>query len=252
MREVVVTGMGAVTPLGVGARTLHERWTAGAVGVRDGEAPCADFQPSDFLSKKEQRRADRFTQLALVAASEALREAGWTDEDSPYTPERSGCIVGTGIGGIGTIEDAHTILGDRGAQAVPPLAVPLMMSNAAPAAIAMRHGLKGQVYGTVSACAAGAHAIGAATRAIQYGDADTVVTGGAEAALTPLSRAAFAALDAVSKEGRSLPFDARRDGFVMGEGAGILVLEEGRRRAPAGRRSSAASAATRPPPTRST
>jgi len=227
MREVVVTGMGAVTPLGVGARTLHERWTAGAVGVRDGEAPCADFQPSDFLSKKEQRRADRFTQLALVAASEALREAGWTDEDSPYTAERSGCIVGTGIGGIGTIEDAHTILGDRGAQAVPPLAVPLMMSNAAPAAIAMRHGLKGQVYGTVSACAAGAHGIGAAMRAIQYGDADTVVTGGAEAALTPLSRAAFSALDAVSKEGRSLPFDARRDGFVMGEGAGILVLEEG-------------------------
>jgi 3-oxoacyl-[acyl-carrier-protein] synthase II len=241
VREVVVTGMGAVTPLGVGARTLHERWTAGAVGVRDGEAPCADFQPSDFLSKKEQRRADRFTQLALVAAVEALREAGWTDEDSPYAPERSGCIVGTGIGGIGTIEDAHTILGERGAQAVPPLAVPLMMSNARPAAIAMRHGLKGQVYGTVSACAAGAHAIGAATRAIQYGDADTVVTGGAEAALTPLSRAAFAALDAVSKEGRSLPFDARRDGFVMGEGAGILVLEEGRRPAPAGRRSSDAS-----------
>ena len=225
-REVVITGLGAVTPLGVGARTLHERWSAGACGVQDGEAPCADFVATDFFSVKEARRADRFTQLAIAAADEALKDSGFADE-LPYEAGRIGCIIGTGIGGIGTLEDNHDVLRDQGAQRVSPLAVPLMMSNAGSAAVAMRHGLRGQSYGVVSACAAGAHAIGAAARAIQCGDADAIVTGGSEAALTPLARAAFGALAATSPSGVSRPFDVRRDGFVMGEGAGVLILEDG-------------------------
>jgi 3-oxoacyl-[acyl-carrier-protein] synthase II len=226
MREVVITGLGAVTPLGVGAPTLHERWSAGACGVRDGEAPCADFAPNDFLSTKEARRADRFTQLAIAACDEALADAGW-DAEAPYEPGRIGCIFGTGIGGIATLEASHSQLESKGPGAVSPLAVPLMMSNAGAAALAMRNNLRGPVYGVVSACAAGAHAIGSAMRAIQCGDATAVITGGSEAALTPLARAAFAALDATSSCGISRPFDARRDGFVMGEGAGVLVLEDG-------------------------
>jgi len=225
MREVVVTGIGAVTPLGVGASVLHQRWKAGVTGVVDGEAPCADFVATDFLSVKEARRSDRFTQLAIVAADEAVADAGWGDA-LPYDPARVGCIVGTGIGGIGTLEAAHTTLRDSGPGQVTPLAVPLMMSNAGSAAVAMRLNLRGHVYGIVSACAAGAHALGAATRAIQVGDAEAVVAGGSEAALTPLARAAFGALDATSTIGISRPFDARRDGFVMGEGAGMLILEE--------------------------
>jgi 3-oxoacyl-[acyl-carrier-protein] synthase II len=226
IREVVITGVGAVTPLGVGAHTLHERWSAGVCGVSGGVAACADFEVTDFLSIKEARRADRFTQLALVACGEALDDAGWS-EDPPYRPEELGCIVGTGIGGLATIETNHTQLAEG--SPVSPLAVPLMMSNAGAAALAMRHELRGPVYGVVSACAAGAHAIGSAARAIACGDAAAIVTGGSEATLTPLARAAFAALDATSQCGVSRPFDARRDGFVMGEGAAVLVLEDGER-----------------------
>ncbi len=228
MREVAVTGMGAVTPLGVGARALHARWAGGAVAIYDGEAPCTGFDPLDFLSRKEARRADRFTQLGLVSACEAIEDAGWTD-GAPYAAERIGCILGTGIGGISTLEENFGVLRDHGPARVAPLAVPLMMSNAGAAAIAMRHDLRGTVFGVVSACAAGANAIAAATRAIQCGDADAMLAGGSEAALTPLARAAFAALDAVSKIGESRPFDVRRDGFILGEGAGVLVLEDAAR-----------------------
>lgn len=224
-RRVVITGMGAVTPLGVGARTLHERWSAGECGIEDGEAACADFDPTSVMSTKEARRSDRFTQFAVVACAEALAEAGWED-GPPYEAERIGCILGTGIGGIGTLEANHQKLLEQGAGHVSPLAVPLMMGNAGAASLSMRYGLRGVSYGIVSACAAGSHAIGAAARAIQAGDTDAMVTGGSEAALTPLSKAAFEALDAMSDEGVSRPFDARRDGFIMGEGAGVLVLEE--------------------------
>jgi 3-oxoacyl-[acyl-carrier-protein] synthase II len=224
VRTVVVTGVGAVTPLGVGAPTLHERWSAGASGVAGGEAPCADFDPTAHLSRKEAKRSDRFTQLAVVAAGEAVTHAGW--DDLPYDPDRVGCIIGTGIGGMATFEDQCNVLATAGPGKVSPLAVPLLMGNAGAAAVSMRHGLFGPSFGVVSACAAGAHAIGAATRAIQCGDADAMVTGGSEAALTPLARAAFASLDATSTTGISRPFDARRDGFVMGEGAAVLVLEE--------------------------
>ncbi len=226
MTQVVVTGIGAVTPLGVGARTLYERWLAGRSGIEDGEGVAREYEPKEHLSVKEARRADRFTQFAMVAGDEALAEAGWSEGELPYDSTRIACIIGTGIGGIGTLEHNHDVLRDSGPKKVSPLAVPLMMSNAAPGALSMRYKLRGHSYGIVSACAAGAHAIGTAASLIQSGAADAVVTGGSEAALTPLSKAAFAALDALSDTGISRPFDARRDGFVMGEGAGILVLED--------------------------
>jgi 3-oxoacyl-[acyl-carrier-protein] synthase II len=226
LRDVVITGVGAVTPLGVGARTLHDGWTAGACGIRNGEAPCADFTPTDHMSAKQARRADRSTQLAVTAGDEALEDAGWSDE-LPYDAELIGCVLGTGIGGIGTLESNHDLLRDTGAGSVSPLAVPLMMSNAGSAALSLRHGLRGPVFSVVSACAAGSHAIGTALRMIQHGEAEAMVTGAAEAPLTPLSRAAFGSMGALSPTGVSRPFDARRDGFVMGEGAGVLVLEAG-------------------------
>ena len=224
MNEVVVTGVGAVTPLGVGAVALHERWAAGVCGIEDGEGRCEDFVAAEHFSVKEARRADRFAQLALVASAEALADAGW-DGEHPYDPARIGTIIGTGIGGIGTIETNDRKLIEQGPKVVSPLAVPLMMGNAAAAAVSMRHGLRGPSYGVVSACAAGTHAIGSAMRAIQYGDATAVLAGGTEAALTPLSRASFVAVDALSPSGISRPFDIRRDGFVMGEGAAVLILE---------------------------
>jgi 3-oxoacyl-[acyl-carrier-protein] synthase II len=226
MNDVVVTGIGAVSPLGIGAPALYERWAAGVCGIEDGEGRCREFVPTEHLSVKDARRADRFTQLALVASIEALADAGWAQE-LPYDPSQIGSIIGTGIGGIGTIELNDRAMYDHGPKQVSPLAVPLMMGNAAAAAVSMRHGLRGPAFGTVSACSSGADAIGTAMRAIAHGDALAVVTGGAEAALTPLSRAAFGALDALSNSGVSMPFDARRDGFVMGEGAGVLVLENG-------------------------
>jgi 3-oxoacyl-[acyl-carrier-protein] synthase II len=182
-REIVVTGVGAVTPLGVGARTLYERWRAGVSGIQDGAGAATEFEPTDYLTVKEVRRSDRFSQFAMVASDEALAEAGWKEDGIPYDVDRVATLIGTGIGGIGTLE----------------------------------------------ACAAGAHAIGTAARMIQTGDAEAVVTGGSEAALTPLATAAFAALDALSEKGVSRPFDANRDGFVMGEGAAVLVLEDGDR-----------------------
>lgn len=223
-RRVAITGLGAVTPLGVGADALIDRWSAGESGIEDGLGSCRDFEPDELLTRKEVRRADRFTQLALVACREAVEQAGW-DDGPPVDPGRVGCIIGTGIGGIGTIEEQHDALRDRGAEAVSPLAVPLMMANAASGVVAMSQGLKGQCYGTVSACAAGAHAIGAGLRMVQHGDAEACLVGGAEAGITPLAQAAFAGMGATSKSGVSRPFDARRDGFVMGEGAAALVLE---------------------------
>ncbi len=223
-RQVVITGLGAVTPLGVGARSLHERWASGECGIVDGAGACSEFEPTEFLTAKEIRRLDRFSQFALVASSEALRQAGW--DELPYDPLRIACVIATGIGGIETVETQHDVLRDKGAKLVSPLGIPLYMPNAGAAAVAMKHGLRGQSYGIVSACSSGAHAIGAAMRMIQYGDADAVVAGGSEATLTPFGFACFNSMQALSPTGISRPFDALRDGFVMGEGAGVLVLEE--------------------------
>ncbi|HEX3239935.1 MAG TPA: beta-ketoacyl-ACP synthase II [Solirubrobacterales bacterium] len=224
-RRVVITGVGAVTPLGVGAEPLIDRWIAGECGIEDGAGRCREYEPTDFLSKKEARRLDRFAQMAVVAAGEATAQAGIAEE-LPYEAHRIGCVVGTGIGGLPSLEENQRKLIERGEKAVSPLAVPLMMGNAAAAAVAMRHGLHGHCYGVVSACAAGAHALGDASRIIRAGDADMVVSGGAEAAISGVATAAFGAMEATSPTGISRPFDARRDGFVIGEGAGILVLEE--------------------------
>jgi 3-oxoacyl-[acyl-carrier-protein] synthase II len=224
-RRVVITGVGAVTPLGVGAGPLHDEWARGVVGIEDGAGRCSSFDPTEFLTVKEVRRLDRFAQFAVACADEAIAQAGWGD-DKPYDPMRIGCVVATGIGGIATVEHNHDLMRDKGVARVLPLGIPMYMPNAAPAAVSMRHGLQGQMYGVVSACASGGHAIGSAMRMIQYGDADAVVTGGAEATLTEFGFACFNALQALSPTGESRPFDARRNGFVMGEGAGMLVLEE--------------------------
>jgi 3-oxoacyl-[acyl-carrier-protein] synthase II len=224
-RRVLITGLGAVTPLGVGARTLHERWVAGVCGIADGEGACREFDPKEYLSVKEARRLDRFSQFAIVASGEALAQAGWSDE-LPYDPFRIGCVIATGIGGIDTVETQHDVMRDKGAKMVSPLGIPQYMPNAGAAAVSMKHGIKGQMYGVVSACSGGAHAIGSAVRMIQYGDADAALAGGAEATLTEFGFACFNAMQALSPSGISRPFDARRDGFVMGEGAGVLVLEE--------------------------
>jgi 3-oxoacyl-[acyl-carrier-protein] synthase II len=224
-RRVVITGMGAVTPLGIGADVLFRRWADGECGIEDGVGRCDAFDPADFISQKVAHRSDRFTQLALAASDEALENAGWSEE-LPYESARTGCVIGTGIGGLGSLEEQHHVLIERGPRKISALSVPLMMGNAASAAVAMRHQLHGQTFGVVSACAAGAHAIGIAVGAIRSGTADAVVAGGSEAALTPLAEAAFAKMGATSECGISRPFDRRRDGFVMGEGAGVLVLEE--------------------------
>ncbi len=222
---MLVTGLGAVTPLGLGASELHDRWAAGECGIADGAGACSDFDPKEFLSVKEVRRLDRFSQFALVASAEAVDQAGW-DGEPPYDPLRVGCVIATGIGGIYTVESQHDVMRDRGAKMVSPLGIPQYMPNAAAAAVSMKHSLRGQSYGIVSACASGGHAIGTALRMIQYGDADAVVCGGAEATLTEFGFACFNSMQALSPTGISRPFDARRDGFVMGEGAGTLVLEE--------------------------
>jgi 3-oxoacyl-[acyl-carrier-protein] synthase II len=224
-RKVVITGMGAVTPLGLGAETLFRRWADGECGIEDGVARCDEFEVGDFLSQKEVHRSDRFTQFALVASDMAIEAAGWGD-GRPYEAVEIGCVIGTGIGGLGSLEEQHNILLERGPRKISALSVPLMMGNAASAAVAMRHRLRGQTFGVVSACAAGAHAIGTAVGAIRAGTAKAVVAGGSEAALTSLAEAAFAKMGATSETGISRPFDRRRDGFVMGEGAGVLVLEE--------------------------
>jgi len=224
-RSVVITGVGAVTPLGVGADALIDRWAAGESGIEDGLGRCTQFEPARTLSRKQMHRSDRFTQLALVAAAEALACAGWDDE-LPYPPERVGCIVGSGVGGVETFTSQQATLDARGVDACSPLGIPMMMPNAASGAVAMRHGITGPNWCVASACAAGAHAIGTAARLVQSGEVDAIVTGGAEAGIAPMVVAAFARMRATSRTGVSRPFDARRDGFVLGEGAGVLVLEE--------------------------
>ena len=228
-RRAVITGIGAVTPLGVGARYLHERWARGisGVSVRDGQAGgyCDAYDPAEHLSVKEARRLDRFAQFAVIAADEAIGDAGWSD-GSPYDPMRVGLVMATGIGGFTTVQANLDVMREKGPTRISPLGIPMYMPNAAAAAVSMRHGIQGQSFAVASACASSGHAIGLAARMIQYGDADAVIAGGAEATLTDFGFGSFNTMSALSKIGISCPFDARRDGFIMGEGAGVLVLEE--------------------------
>jgi 3-oxoacyl-[acyl-carrier-protein] synthase II len=221
---IVVTGVGAVTPLGVGASVLHERWAVGVCGIVDGLGRCDAFDPSEWLSKKEIRRAPRYSQLTLAAADEALHEAGW-DGDLPCAAERVGCVIGTGIGAQTTIEAHSDIYREKGPSGIPPIQVATALGNAAAVGVQLRYGLKGESFGLSGACAAGAQAIGAAVRMIRSGEVDAMIVGGAEAAISERIVASLGLLGASSPSGFSRPFDRRRDGFVLGEGSGVLVLE---------------------------
>lgn len=240
-RRVVVTGMGVLTPVG---NDVASYWDA-LVHGRNGIGPITrfdtaqhkvkiagevrDFDPTCVLDAKEVRRNDPFVQYAVYAAKQAAQHAG-LDMDS-LVPERVGVVFGSGIGGISTLEEQHTTLLAKGPGRVSPFFVPMMICDMAAGMIAIKLGAKGPNYATVSACASGAHAIGEAARKIQYGEADLMVAGGSEAAVTSVSVSGFAAARALSTrndepEKASRPFDAERDGFVMGEGAGAVVLEE--------------------------
>jgi 3-oxoacyl-[acyl-carrier-protein] synthase II len=187
------------------------------------------FDPASVGDKKEVRKMDRFTQLGMAAAAEAVRSSGLAITGS--TAERVGVVVGSGIGGIATLEQQHSVLMERGPGRVSPFFVPMMIVNMATGMISMRFGAKGPSNSTVTACASGANAIGDAFRIISYGDADAMIAGGAEAPISPISVGGFASMKALSTRNEdpgkaSRPFDAERDGFLIGEGAGIVVLEE--------------------------
>jgi len=239
-KRVVVTGLGVVSPLGIGMRTFWSNLTAGVSGVAritrfnpEGyttqiAAEVKDFEPTRFFEKKEARRLDRFTQFALVAVKEALADAGLEFEN--INRDRIGVILGTGIGGIETLEEQHKILLSRGPERISPFFIPMMIANMAAGQIAINYGLRGHNVTTISACASSSNAIGDAFRLLKQGLADVIITGGAEAPITPLAIAGFCSMRAMSTNNgepakASRPFDARRDGFVIGEGAGILILE---------------------------
>src|SRR3989449_1682146 len=239
--RVVVTGTGAITSLGHTTRETWESVKAGRSGTRRVQAfdPSAtpsrvasevvDFKPETRLDRKEARRMSRFVQFAMVATKEALQESGLQITEA--NRDRVGVLVGSAIGGLEQIEEAHTILKERGPSRVSPFTVPMMIADMGAGQISISLGARGPNYCTVSACASGAHAIGEAFEIIRRGDATAMIAGGSEACVTPLALAAFCAVRAVStrdiEPGRaSRPFDLERDGFVMGEGAGILILEE--------------------------
>ncbi len=219
-KRVAVTGLGVVSPAGIG---IDDFW-AGLIG----EAPVGfrqieDWDPSPwFDNPKEARRSDRYTQFAVAAAEMALEHGGAPEGD----PLRQGVFIGTGIGGISTLEDQINVHSAKGARRVSPFLVPMMMPNAAAAAVSMRRGWQGPAENTVTACAAGTHAIGNGARLIASGRCTAVLAGGSEAPFTPTAIAGFSNMTALSKSGVSQPFSAGRDGFVMAEGAAVLLLEE--------------------------
>lgn len=219
-----ITGIGAVTPLGIGAEALFERWAEGASGLQDGVGACQEFDSAKMLSRKEARRTERFAQLGLFAAEEAMQQA-WGDE-CPYEPSRVACMMGVALGGLETLYGQHDVMEARGADAVWVLTVPVSMPNALPAILAMRNGFHGESANIATACSSSAQAIGAGLRMLRAGAADAVIVGGAEASLNEYGLALFRNAGALSRTGICRPFDRRRDGFVMGEGAGIMVIED--------------------------
>lgn len=219
-RRVAVTGVGVVSTCGTGAEAF---WAGLCEPAPTGERRVHDFDPAPlFASPKEARRIDRFAQLALAATTEALGAAG----DPGGDPVRQGVVVGTGIGGLHTLEEQILTFHQKGPRRVSPFLVPMMMPNAAAAAISMRWGLQGPCETVVTACAAGTHSIGRAAELVADGRCDAVVAGASEAAMTPVGVQGFTNMTALSTSGVSRPFDVRRDGFVMAEGAGVVVLEE--------------------------
>ena len=257
MRRVVITGIGLVTPLAWGRELSWSRILAGKSGAgritafdptdyacqvacevprvdgRGGGGPDIEgsFDPDKVMSAKDRKRCDDFILYGIAAADEAVRDAGWTPED-PEELERTGVIIGSGIGGLGTIADTAIELHEKGPRRVSPFFIPSSLINLISGQVSIRYGYKGPNHAVVTACATGAHAIGDACRLIQYGDADVMIAGGAEAAVVKVGIAGFIACRALSTdfnaepEKASRPYDRRRDGFVMGEGAGVLVVEE--------------------------
>ena len=250
VRRVVVTGLGMVCPLGSGVQTVWRRLLAGQSGITGietfetadlssriaGQIPLGDgtdgtFNPDDWWEKKEQRKVDKFITYAIAASTQALDDAGW----HPTTYEdqiASGVLIGSGIGGLDGIAEAALTLRDRGPRRISPFFIPGRLINLASGQVSIMHGLKGPNHSVVTACSTGAHAVGDSYRLIAYGDADVMVAGGTESPISRLSLAGFAACRALSTayndtpEKASRPYDEGRDGFVMGEGAGVLVLEE--------------------------
>lgn len=239
-RRVVVTGMGAITPIG---NSVEEFWN----GIKEEKigfdkityfdttdyraklaAQVKDFDPTQYMDKKAARRMEQFCQFAVAAAGEAIQDAGIDmEKEDPYMV---GCNVGSGIGSLQAMEREYDRLKEKGPGRVGPMLVPLMISNMAAGNVSIAYGLKGKSLNVVTACATGTHSIGEAYRTIQYGDADVMVAGGTESSITPIGVAGFAALTALSTSEDpsrcSIPFDKERNGFVMGEGAGIVILEE--------------------------
>jgi 3-oxoacyl-[acyl-carrier-protein] synthase II len=238
--RVFVTGLGAVSPLGNDTESTWNQLVAGTSGAGpitrfdatgyETRFACEvkDFTPEGVLDRKEAKRMDRFVQYAVVAAAEAIRNAGLNLET--LDRNRIGVLIGSGIGGMETFEEQHTALMTKGPGRVSPYFIPMMIIDMASGQVSIQFGLKGPNFGTVSACASGAHAIGEALRLIRAGDADVMVAGGAEATITPMAVAGFANMRALSRRNddpkrASRPFDTGRDGFVIGEGAGVVVLE---------------------------
>ena len=239
-RRVVITGMGAITPIG---NSVEEFWN----GIKEGKtgfgpityfdtadyrcklaAEVKDFDPTQYMDKKSGRRMEQFCQFAVAAAGQAISDAGLTmEQEDPYMV---GCSVGSGIGSLQAMEREYDRLKEKGPGRVGPMLVPLMISNMAAGNVSIAYGLKGKSLNVVTACATGTHSIGEAYRTIQYGDADVMIAGGTESSITPIGIAGFSALTALSfsedPERASIPFDKERNGFVMGEGSAIVVLEE--------------------------
>jgi len=248
-RRVVITGIGVVSPLADGAELTWEKLIAGQSGIRGitsfdvsdlpakigGTVPLGDgpglFQPDTYMSSKDQRKVDKFILYAVAAATQAVEDSGWMPQDEE-SRERTGVMIGSGIGGLPEIESTSLILKDSGPRRVSPFFIPACLINLASGHVSIKYGFKGPNHAVVTACATGAHAIGDASRLIMFGDADVMVAGGTEAAVCRIGMAGFAAARALSTqyndtpEKASRPWDEGRDGFVMGEGSGIVVLEE--------------------------
>ena len=250
MRRVVITGLGLVTPLGVGAKINWDRITAGNSGIGSiesfdvsdlpskiaGQVPKGEniegrFNADDYMSPREQRREDEFIIYSMGAAIQAVEDSGWKPERD-IEQERTGVMIGSGIGGLQTIYEGSTLINEKGPRKVGPFFIPSALINLASGYLSIRYGFKGPNHSVVTACSTGAHAIGDASRMIMLDDADVMIAGGAEAAICRIGLAGFSAARALSTsynetpEKASRPYDKGRDGFVMGEGAGIIVLEE--------------------------